>query len=257
MIKKTSSIVIEKSVLPSCSIGQSPLSSNSGHFVVTNATPIITSKGTAASLVKSPITISIPQTISNAPVNGAQNPAGWIPNFSNRPLPKVSGYMNFCTPSDKKTSPTVSRINRPGYSPACKSFLILVDYQRYRESIFSLLHDMHSKVGAIPRHDHGLFENSLVLSLHSPKRLRRVTGMSFKIFDKMRRVFKRQSKRNLSDGIIRIGQQPPGFIDDGLSQHPSSRSIYRFAANRVQVLRGRIQQRCIMSHIILYRLITG
>lgn len=80
-----------------------------GTFVVMKATIITINNETAASLVKSPIRIKMPQTISNEPVKYAQNGGLLNPIFANRPAPVASGVMYFCKPSERKIKPTTSR----------------------------------------------------------------------------------------------------------------------------------------------------
>lgn len=103
-----SSMVIAKSVLYSWENDQNPLSVRIETLVDTKATNIPISKGMAASLVSRPIKIRVPQAISKDPVKVAQKAGLLKPIFVNRPTPVASGVMNFCRPSERKISPTIS-----------------------------------------------------------------------------------------------------------------------------------------------------
>jgi len=72
-------------------------------------TTIIINNGIEAILVNNPNSINMPQIISNAPTNVAQNSGFEKPIFAKRPAPTVSGVINFCNPSDRKTKPTTIR----------------------------------------------------------------------------------------------------------------------------------------------------
>ncbi len=65
-------MVNAKSVLYSCAIGQKPFSMSMGHLVVTNAVPIIMSKGIDAILVSKPGNMNKLQIISKLAVKFAQ-----------------------------------------------------------------------------------------------------------------------------------------------------------------------------------------
>ncbi len=48
-----------------------------------------------ANRVNNPTIINIELIISNAPVKPAQNTGGSMPSFAKRPLPSISGNINF------------------------------------------------------------------------------------------------------------------------------------------------------------------
>ncbi|MNX83386.1 hypothetical protein D3C86_1151480 [compost metagenome] len=105
---------IAKSVRDSCAMCQKPPSTQRGILVVMMATPMTASKGTAARRVRRPKQTRSPQVTSKQPTIGASSSGAGRPILAKRPTPSASGKRNFWIPSDRKTSPTMSRMRRVG-----------------------------------------------------------------------------------------------------------------------------------------------
>ncbi len=147
---------MQKSVLDSCAIAQNPCENNSGTFVVKMAPEMITNKGRQASLLRMPANSSSPQTISKLPTSVAVNSGQGNPIFVKRPPPNVSANKNFWIPSDKKTSPTIHRIKKPGEEKSKKR----PDKRKAPISTLSSLKLSHRKSSSLT-----LFPNQ---SIHKP-----------------------------------------------------------------------------------------
>ena len=76
-------------------------------------------------LVRKPSRIKIPQEISKLAVKDAQNSGYSKPIFENLPTPTVSGVMNFCKPSERKTNPITKRGRRVGTGEALRIWLLI------------------------------------------------------------------------------------------------------------------------------------
>ena len=99
---------IEKSVLAACAMDQNPFSINMGILVVIIAVNMIVSRGIAANRTDNPMSIRIPQAISNVATKDDRNSGLAKPIASKRPVPFISGNRNFCIPSERNTRPTIS-----------------------------------------------------------------------------------------------------------------------------------------------------
>ena len=86
--------------------GSGPAPKRSGSFVVTMATTMSATSGSAARRVNSPRTSSAPQPTSIAPTASAH--WGGKPILANRPGPWFS-KRNFTSPEERNTPPTASR----------------------------------------------------------------------------------------------------------------------------------------------------